>query len=201
MSANATACIETRGTGRTAEPPVKLSKRIRGDLDNIVLMAMRKEPERRYVSAEQFAEDIRRHLEGLPVIARQDTFAYRASKFIGRNKIGVAVAVAFLILALTATVLVINQSIRASRERDKAQRVSQFLVELFNVSDPGEARGNTVTAREILDKGAERIDRELADQPEVQATLMTTIGQVYVKLGLYDAALPLYEKAVETRRK
>ncbi|HST21710.1 MAG TPA: serine/threonine-protein kinase [Blastocatellia bacterium] len=181
--------------------PDKLRKRLAGDLDNIVLMAMRKEPERRYVSAEQFSEDIRRHLEGLPVIARQDTFAYRASKFIGRNKIAVAVAVAFLILAVTATVLVINQSIRASRERDKAQRVSQFLVELFNVSDPGEARGNTVTAREILDKGAERIDRELADQPEVQATLMTTIGQVYVKLGLYDAALPLYEKAIATRRK
>ena len=123
--------------------PEKLRKRLAGDLDNIVLMAMRKEPERRYVSAEQFSEDIRRHLEGLPVIARKDTFAYRASKFIRRNKIGVAAAAAFLILAVTATALIINQSIRASRERDKAQQVSRFLVELFNVSDPGEARGNT----------------------------------------------------------
>ena len=76
-------------------------------------------------------------------------FAYRAGKFILRNKIAVAAATAFLILAIIATVLVINQSIRAARERDKAQQVSQFLIELFNVSDPGEAHGNTITAREI----------------------------------------------------
>src|ERR1041385_9507116 len=100
MSANATACIETRGTGRTAEPPVKLSKRIRGDLDNIVLKALRKEPQRRYVSAEQFSEDIRRHLANLPVAARADTRTYRAVKFVQRNKAWVAMgAVTFLSLA------------------------------------------------------------------------------------------------------
>jgi eukaryotic-like serine/threonine-protein kinase len=186
---------------RTREgQPDKLKKKLAGDLDNIVLMAMRKEPLRRYASAEQFSEDLRRHLEGLPCIARKDTFAYRAGKFMRRNKIAVAVAAAFVILTVASTVLIANQSVRAARERDKAKQVSAFLVELFNVSDPGEARGNAVTAREILDKGAQRIDRELADQPEVQATLMNTIGQVYMKLGLYDAALPLYEKALETRR-
>jgi eukaryotic-like serine/threonine-protein kinase len=178
----------------------KLKKKLAGDLDNIVLMAMRKEPLRRYLSVEQFSEDIRRHLEGLPCIARRDTFAYRTGKFMRRNKIAVAVATAFVILTLASAVLIIRQSIRAARERDKAQQVSAFLVELFNVSDPGEARGNSVTAREILDKGAARVERELADQPEVQATLMNTIGQVYAKLGLYEAALPLYEKALQTRR-
>jgi eukaryotic-like serine/threonine-protein kinase len=179
--------------------PDKLKKKLAGDLDNIVLMAMRKEPLRRYASVEQFSEDIRRHLEGLPCIARKDTFAYRAGKFALRNKIAVAVVAAFIILVVASAVVILNQSIRAARERDKAKQVSAFLVELFNVSDPGEARGNMITAREILDKGAQRIERELADQPEVQATLMSTIGQVYVKLGLYEAALPLYEKALQTR--
>ncbi len=180
--------------------PEKLRKKLAGDLDNIVLMAIRKEPERRYSSVEQLSEDLRRHLEGLPVIARPDTFAYRTSKFIRRNKIAVAVAVAFFVLTVTAAILIIGQSIRAQRESAKAQQVSQFLIELFNVSDPGQARGNTITAREILDKGATRIERELADQPAVQATLMHTIGQVYAKLGLYDAAQPLYEKSLAIRR-
>jgi eukaryotic-like serine/threonine-protein kinase len=186
---------------RTREgQPDKLKKKLAGDLDNIVLMAMRKEPLRRYLSVEQFSEDIRRHLEGLPCIARQDTFAYRTGKFMLRNRIAVAVAAAFVILTLVSAVLIVRQSIRTARERDKAQQVSAFLVELFNVSDPGEARGNSITAREILDKGAARVERELADQPEVQATLMNTIGQVYGKLGLYEAAQPLYEKALQRRR-
>lgn len=179
--------------------PEKLKKKLAGDLDNIVLMAMRKEPLRRYASVEQFSEDIRRHMEGLPCIARKDTFTYRAGKFVLRNKIAVSVVTAFVILAVVSAVVIINQSIRAARERDKAKQVSAFLVELFNVSDPGEARGNVITAREILDTGAQRIEHELAGQPEVQATLMNTIGQVYVKLGLYEAALPLYEKALQTR--
>jgi eukaryotic-like serine/threonine-protein kinase len=186
---------------RTREGQVdKLKKKLAGDLDNIVLMAMRKEPLRRYASVEQFSEDLRRHLEGLPCLARKDTFAYRTGKFMRRNKIAVAVAAAFLILTVASAVLIVKQSIRAARERDKAQQVSAFLVELFNVSDPGEARGNAITAREILDKGAQRIERELAKEPEVQATLMNTIGQVYAKLGLYEAARPLYEKALQTRR-
>jgi eukaryotic-like serine/threonine-protein kinase len=186
---------------RTREgQPDKLKKKLAGDLDNIVLMAMRKEPLRRYLSVEQFSEDIRRHLEGLPCIARKDTFAYRTGKFVRRNKIAVAVATAFVILTIVSAVLVINQSIRAARERDKARQVSAFLIELFKVSDPNEARGNAITAREILDKGAERIERELADQPEVQATLMNTMGEVYNTLGLYDSAIHFYEKALKIRR-
>ncbi len=198
------------GRGRTVTPesvsktregePDKLRRRLEGDLDNIVLMAMRKEPERRYLSVGQFAEDIRRHLEGLPVIARQDTFGYRAGKFIKRNKVGAGIAAAFAILLVVSAVLIIQQATRAARERDKAQRVSAFLVELFKVSDPSEAKGKSVTAREILDQGAARIESELKDQPEVQATLMDTIGMVYRGLGLYDSAIPLLEKSLTLRR-
>jgi serine/threonine protein kinase/tetratricopeptide (TPR) repeat protein len=177
----------------------RLRRRLQGDLDNIILMAMRKEARRRYASVEQFSEDIRRHLEGLPVIARKDTFNYRAGKFITRNKVAVAVALAFMLLSAAAIVVVVQQSVRAARERDKAKQVSAFLAEIFKVSDPGESRGNSVTAREILDQGAQRIDKELSGQPEVQATLMATIGEVYERLGLYDSAAPLLEKSLDTR--
>ncbi|HJQ22897.1 MAG TPA: serine/threonine-protein kinase [Blastocatellia bacterium] len=180
--------------------PERLRRKLKGDLDNIILMAMRKEPGRRYTSVEQFSEDLRRHLEGLPVIARKDTFAYRAGKFVTRNKVAVGVALAFVLLVAVSLVVIVRQSVRAARERDKAQQVSQFLTEIFKFSDPNEARGRAVTAREILDKGAERIERELQGQPEVQATLMDTIGLVYGSLGLYDSALPLLEKSLQIRR-
>jgi eukaryotic-like serine/threonine-protein kinase len=180
--------------------PDRLRRKLAGDLDNIVLMAMRKEPQRRYASVEQFSEDLRRHIEGLPVIARKDTFAYRAGKFVKRHKVGVAAVAAFIVLTIAAAVAIVIQSARASRERDKAQKVSAFLVDIFKVSDPSEARGKTITAREILDKGAERIERELQDQPDVQATLMNTMGLVYRSLGLYDSAAPLLEKSLSVRR-
>ena len=178
----------------------KTRRRLRGDLDNIVLMAMRKEPERRYASVEQFSDDLRRHLEGLPVRARKDTLAYRAEKFVRRHKVGVAMAALMLALVVGAIVIVLGESRRAARERDKAERVSAFLVNIFKVSDPDEARGKTVTAREILDKGAERIEVELKDQPEVQATLMNTVGLVYRGLGLYEEAGVLIEKSLIIRR-
>ena len=177
----------------------RLRRKLQGDLDNIILMAMRKEPQRRYASVEQFSEDIRRHLEGLPVIARKDTFGYRTGKFITRNKVAVAVALAFMLLIAVSIVVIVQQSVRAARERDKAKQVSAFLAEIFKVSDPSESRGNSVTAREILDKGAERIDKELSGQPEVQATLMNTIGNVYESLGLFDSAARLLEKSLDTR--
>jgi serine/threonine-protein kinase len=193
---------------RTREgQPEKLRRKLAGDLDNIVLMAMRKESYRRYSSVEQFSEDIRRHLEGLPVIARKDTFGYRAGKFIRRNKVGVAATALAAVLVLGFSGLTLVQSARvaaesdrAKRERERAERVSTFLQDLFKVPDPSQSRGNTVTAREILDRGAEKITNELKDQPEVQATLMDTIGVVYFNIGLYDRAAPLLEEALKTKR-
>ena len=193
---------------RTREgQPAKLSRRLAGDLDNIVLMAMRKESHRRYSSVEQFSEDIRRHLEGLPVRARKDTFGYRAGKFVGRHRFGVAATavvailiVGFAVLTLVQSARVAAESERAKRERERAERVSTFLQDIFKVPDPSQSRGNTVTAREILDRGAEKVAQELKDQPETQATLMDTIGMVYFNIGLYDRAAPLLEEALKTRR-
>ncbi|HEX8136876.1 MAG TPA: serine/threonine-protein kinase [Pyrinomonadaceae bacterium] len=178
----------------------RLRRELSGDLDNIVLMAMRKEPERRYSSVEQLSEDLRRHLEGRPVRARQDTVGYRMGKFVRRHKAAVSFAVLLFMLSVGVAVTMTAQAARIARERDRANHVTEFLVELFEVSTPSTARGNTVTAREILDKGASRIEREMAGQPEVQATLMDTMAGVYRSLGLYDSALPLLEKALALRQ-
>ena len=187
--------------------PEKLRRRLSGDLDNIVLMALRKEPERRYGSVEAFSEDIQRYLVGLPVRARKGTAAYRAGKYVRRHAVGVTAAAAFILLLTSFAVTMAVQSAHLARERDKAavernkaEKVSTFLVDLFNVSDPSEAKGNTITAREILDKGAERIAGELKEQPDVKAALMETMGRVFATLGLYDKARPLLEEALKLRR-
>ncbi len=183
--------------------PQQLRRRLRGDLDNIVLMALRKEPERRYASVGLLSEDLRRYLEHLPVAAQPDTLGYRARKFVIRHKAGVGAAAIGLamILGLAATMTV--QAVRLGHqrdeirdERDKALEVRRFLEEVFSGSDPSETRGETVTAREILDKGAARVMAKLEGQPETQAALALTIGKVYVSLGLSDHAEPLLQQSL-----
>lgn len=175
-----------------ATHPKRLKRQLAGDLDNISLKALKKEPERRYASAEQFLEDIKRYLAGLPVQARPDTFGYRAQKFMHRHKGSLAAALA--VVALIAS-LVVFYTQKLAQERDtarlearKAERVSDFLTGLFKVSDPGQSKGEIITAREILEKGARRVQNELADQPEVQTAMMDVIGHVYRSLGLYGEA-------------
>ncbi|MBI5083048.1 MAG: serine/threonine protein kinase [Acidobacteria bacterium] len=174
--------------------------KLEGDLDNIVRMAMRKEPHRRYPSADQLSEDLRRHLEGHPVAARPDTIGYRTAKFVRRHKLGVAAMAAILLLAAGFTVTTSVQSARIRRERDKAQQVTGFLVDSFRVADPGESRGNAVTVREILDKSVDNVSRKLGGQPEVQASLLDVMGKVHVSLGLYKKAVSILQRAVEIRR-
>jgi serine/threonine protein kinase/tetratricopeptide (TPR) repeat protein len=188
--------------------PEKLQRRLRGDLDNIVMMALRKEPQRRYPSVEALSEDIRRHLEGLPVTARTSTFAYRTAKFTRRNAGPVAAIAAIVILILsfgTTTILqskrVVLERDQAAKERDKAQKIADFMVDLFRVSEPNRAKGATVTAREILDRGAAKIATGLKDQPETRASLLHTIGSVYTALGMYDEARSAVEEALQSRRR
>jgi len=195
--------------------PAELRRRLAGDLDDIVLMALRKEPERRYASVEQLSEDIRRHLEGLPVLARKDTWRYRSAKFVRRNPWGVATGAAILVLIVGSGAGFFMQARRIASERDRAvaaeraarteaataRGVTDFLVELFEVSDPSEARGREIPVREILDRGARRVRSGLRDEGEVQARLMTTMAEVYGNLGLYDAAVPLSEEALRQQRR
>ena len=187
-------------------PLPRLRRQLAGDLDNILLMALRKEPLRRYESVVQFAQDLERFIDGKPVLAHKDSVAYRSAKFLRRNKLAITVAAAFTALLLTFSAVVTIQASRAAKqrdqaqlERDRAESVVRFLQGIFQISDPKLGGGETITAREILDRGAERVERELAGQPVVQATLMEAIGNVYRNLGLFDSAEPLLRRALATR--
>jgi serine/threonine protein kinase/tetratricopeptide (TPR) repeat protein len=172
------------------------------DLETIVQKALEKEPGDRYQSVNALAGDIERFLTNQPILARPPTTLYQLRKMVARRKLPFAFAGSVLVLIATLAVVMTVQAGRIAAERDRAnyeaesaRQVSKFLVELFEVSDPSEALGNTITAREILDRGAKKIPLELADQPRVQGHLMHTIGEVYRRLGLYDDAGPLLEKA------
>ncbi|KAA9130211.1 serine/threonine protein kinase [Marinihelvus fidelis] len=165
----------------------RLRQQLSGDLDTICLMAIRPEPESRYVSANQFAEDIQRHLSGEPVIARKSSFGYRARKFLRRHRAAVA-ASALVFIAFLAAVWYHTQ--RLSQERDaalleqqKVTEVAGFVTSLFDEADPDNARGEEVTARQLVDAGRERVENELANQPELQATMKRVLGLVYYALG------------------
>jgi serine/threonine-protein kinase len=177
----------------------KLKKRIAGDLDNICLMAIRKEPERRYSSIAQLITDIDNHLSGLPVTARKSTASYITKKFIQRHKVGVVVtSIAVIVLALVTvfyTIQLKEERDRAQLEAEKSRRVSEFLAGIFQVSDPEQSKGENITARELLDIGVRRIESELSDQPEVLANMLGVTGNVYKSLGLYDNAQVLLLKA------
>ncbi len=188
--------------------PGQLQRQLTGDLDNIILKALRKQPQRRYPSVEHFAEDLRRHQAGLPVMARKDTFGYRAHKFIRRNLLGVSAAAVIMALVVAFGVVMAIQANRirherdqAQLERDRAEQVVGFMEEIFGVTDPYEADGEELTASEILERGAARVTGELNDQPIVQATLLQKIGNVYLHLGRYDQAEPAMKQALEIRRR
>ncbi len=177
-----------------------LRRRLRGDLDWIALKALEKDRTRRYGSAAELGEDIRRHLRHEPVAAGPPGVAYRAGKFARRHRAGVVMAAASVVLLLGFAGTMAVQARRIATERDTATTMSDYLVGLFEVSDPSESRGEELTARELLDRGAERIERELADQPEIQARMMATIGGVYGGLGYYEQADALLSRALEIRR-
>jgi eukaryotic-like serine/threonine-protein kinase len=175
-------------------------KALRGDLDNIVAKALKKAPEERYSSVSAMADDLRRYLRHEPVSARPDTFAYRTAKFMRRRAGAVAVTagVVLVIASLIGfyTLRLGSERDHAKLEADKAARISELLTSLLTASDPYPTRDREPTIRNILDTGAERVGKELRDQPAVKAEMMTVIGRVYQRLGLYDKAMPLLEEAV-----
>ena len=194
------------------EPPSSVPtgadrKRLRGDLDTITLRALKKEPDRRYPTVEQLAADVRRHLTGKPVTARPDTWRYRAAKFVGRHRIGVA-AVAAIVLSLIAGLagtawqarVAAEKARVASAEAAKQRAVRDFLVQLFEASDPKQARGREVTARELLDRGRRGIDTALAGHPDVRAELLTVLGIVHRSLASFAPADTLFGQALALTR-
>ena len=179
------------------------SRQLAGDLDNVIMMALAKEPDRRYGAVGELADDLTRYRQGRPVLARGHSWRYRAGKFLLRHRAPVAAA-AVVLLALSS--IVAFYSLRLAAERDRAQReaatataVAEFVTGLFRSSDPQQGGGANLTAREILARGAARIDGDLAAQPEVRTRMMDVMGGIYRSLGLNQEAIPLLERALESR--
>ena len=201
---------DSGGTGASGSLPGmrRAGRELRGDLDNILLMALEKEPASRYPSAERLASDLGRHLQGLPVDARRQSLAYRALKFAGRHRAAVALGLigAFAMIAFAATLIV--QRGQVIRERDRAEiaagraiSAKDFMTELLQDFDPNRAIPEYSRVREeILDAAAARLESELGGEPEIQADLMTTIGVAYRNMGRVDKAIPLLRGALDLHR-
>lgn len=186
----------------------ELCKRLAGDLDWIVLKAVAKDRAGRYETVNGLALDLERHLNDEPVTAASPTIRYRLGKFVRRHRMGFSASVALVALIIAFGVAMAFQAKRIAEERDRAnleaataEESLEFMVDIFEVVDPEENRGNTITAREVLDSGAEQLKLRLDEQPLVRARLLDTIGNVYLKLGLSERAEPLIEDALEIRQR
>ncbi len=179
--------LQTSKVGGDNRLAAKRRQSLKGDIDNIVLMAMRKEPERRYRSVEQLAEDIDRHLSGLPIAASEDTFGYRTSKFVKRHWIGVT-SVAVIGLILIAGIIATTVQTRgAQRAQARSETIGGFLQSILSSAAP-EAKGADVKVKDILDDASERAKSEFENDPEVLARVLTTLGRTYVGLTLNEQA-------------
>lgn len=190
---------EQVGQARRMEPH-QLRRALSGELDAIILKALRKHPDERYTTVETLADDVRRYLNDEPVQARADTLVYRTQKFVRRYRWGVATAALILALIVGYAVTITVQAQRIAEERDKSEAITSFLASLVQQSDPLVNGNPNLTVQDVLDRGAERVERELRGQPAVQAELQTAMGRVYTNLGLYAKAEPLLRSALETRR-
>lgn len=177
------------------------SRAMRGDLGRILGKALRADPARRYGSVEQLSDDLRRWAEHRPVRARPDRLLYRLRTFVRRNQglvflaLTVFTGLAILSLALWA------QTRTAVGERDRAEKALGFVAGIFEGADPGRQGAPPVDPREVLDRGADRIERELNDHPDMQAVLFEAIGRMYTSLGWYDEAVRLLEQSQALRRR
>lgn len=180
--------------------PSRLRRRLRGDLDTICMMALRPERERRYPSAGELGDDVKRHAERLPVHAQPDTLAYRTRKFVSRYRAAVAVAAAFVAITVALSVVyalrLADERDRARAEAEKARQVTGFLTSLFEAADPNVSKGADLTVKELLDKGRERVSEELSGQPEIQAATIGVIATSYHELGDLETARTLLEQSL-----
>ena len=179
---------------------------LRGDLDAIVLKALRKEPEQRYASAQELADDVRNRLFGYPVLARKQTAVYRARRYVTRHRWGLAASAVVLLTicayAVTATVQRARTEralARATLEAQKAEKVTDLMLGIFEASERGRAFSDTVTARALMDRGIARA-RALTDEPLVRGQMLDVIGRMYAQLGDYEKAIAMFTEALAVRR-
>jgi eukaryotic-like serine/threonine-protein kinase len=196
------ATAEARGT-----EPKHLVSLLRGDLDWITMKALERDRARRYGTPSELAADLRRHLDHEPIVARPASAGYRLRKYAQRHRVAAVVAAGLVILLAGFSVLqgldlrrITSERDRATRERDRATRITDFMTGMFKVSDPSEARGSSVTAREILDKASSEMERGLAKDPEVQSQMTQVMATTYMNLGLYPRAHELAKRSLDARR-
>jgi serine/threonine-protein kinase len=188
-------------------PLERLRRQLSGDLDRIVLMALRKDMDRRYQSADQLLQDITRYRQGLPVSAQTDSVLYRADRFVRRHKAGVAAGVVIALLLVVATGLSVRYAVDTAAQRNqialeaqKSQAITAFVVDLFNEASPDRVQGRDMTVRQLVDAGAERITDDPDTPAELQAALRNTIAAVYTELGSHERALDLIRDNIRELR-
>ncbi len=192
--------VRARGEAPPGMSPDRLSRRLRGDLDNIILKALNRRPERRYASVGQFAEDIDRHLRGMPVLARGDGASYRMMKFASRHRWAIGAVVIIFLTLVGAVVGISQQAAIAGEEAKKARQTLAFVEKMLSAADPLES-GRELTVEQLLDAAAGRIPEELAEQPAIESDIRSILGEAYQNLGIYEKALTQFEANIALIKK
>lgn len=191
----------SKAAGAARAVPGISPRRLRGDFDTIVLKALKREPERRYPTVEALADDLRRCLDERPIAARPDTLLYRTRKFVTRNPLAVTLAALAVVGLLGTTTFALSQASSARAEALRAQAVTRYLVDIFQVADPkGTPGGVKLSAREVLDAGAKQLQPRLAQQPQLEASFSLVLGRIYAGLGENERAITLLQRALALRR-
>ncbi|TVQ36724.1 MAG: serine/threonine protein kinase [Wenzhouxiangella sp.] len=198
LAVRASDALEAIAQARQTRPD-RLPRQLRGDLDTIVLKALRKEPRRRYGSVAELAEDLHRYRRGLPVAARPDSVGYRARKFVTRHWVGLTATASTFAALLIGLAVAIHQTGQARAERDRAQQINQFLQTILLEADPYQA-GAEATVRDVLRTASTMIGERFPDQPAIEAPLRHTIGYTQLSLMELDAALANLARADQLNR-
>ena len=184
----------------SSENPVPWARQLAGDLDNILAKALAERPGERYGSVQELADDLRRHLAGEPVTAREATPGYRLRKFVSRHRLGFFASMAAVLALTAALIAAMWQANRARAEADRAQRVAALMSGLFTDADPWAPTSGDVTVPDLLDRGVERVRQELSDDKDLQADLLEVLGKAYNGLGNTQSGIPLLEEVFRERR-
>ncbi|CAM2064256.1 Non-specific serine/threonine protein kinase [Sulfidibacter corallicola] len=187
----------SRVRGKEGEATGRFTRQLRGDLDTIALKALERDLKRRYASVEAFAADVRAYLRGLPIEARPATTLYRFRKFVLRNPWPLSLASGLVLFLVVFSVYAAHQQRVISREKRTAEHVTDFLVSMFEQTDPNLSKNREVSAFEVMENGRRQLETGLIDEPEVKVRLMATMGKVYRALGHLEQSQALFESAVE----
>jgi tetratricopeptide (TPR) repeat protein len=179
--------------------PERLRRELRGDLDAIVLKALRKEPALRYANASEFAADVQRHLQRRPVLARRGGWRYRAARFVRRHALAVGLATLLVSALCVGLALVLYQAQNVRREAQKSRQVLDFMIGVFTSADTGKTGGKAITALELLDQARERIRNEVKDSAP-RSELLLAMTRAYRGISNAVDTLPLTDEAVQLRR-